>query len=62
MLDQDCYKAELPPEYGGGEQPLYYVSQVNDEMINKKLLFIKDIRGLLVQKSSPVVLDEKHYQ
>jgi ABC-type uncharacterized transport system involved in gliding motility auxiliary subunit len=59
VLDQDCYKAELPPEYGGGEQPLYYVSQVNDEMINKKLLFIKDIRGLLVQKSSPVVLDEK---
>ncbi|MBN1906617.1 MAG: Gldg family protein [Deltaproteobacteria bacterium] len=59
VLDQDCYKAELPAEYGGGEQPLYYVSQVNDEMINKKLPFIKDIRGLLVQKSSPVVLDEK---
>jgi ABC-2 type transport system permease protein len=59
VLDQECYKAELPAEYGGGEQPLYYVSQVRDEFINKKLPFIKDIRGLLVQKSSPVVLDEK---
>jgi ABC-2 type transport system permease protein len=59
VLDQDCYKAELPAEYGGGEQPLYYVSQIRDEFINKKLPFIKDIRGLLVQKSSPVVLDEK---
>ncbi len=59
VLDQDCYKAELPAEYGGGEQPLYYVSQIRDELINKKLPFIKDIRGLLVQKSSPVTLDEK---
>ncbi len=59
VLDQECYKAELPAEYGGGEQPLYYVSQIRDELINKKLPFIKNIRGLLVQKSSPVTVDEK---
>jgi hypothetical protein len=41
------------------EQPLYYVSQIRDELINKRLPFIKDIRGLLVQKSSAVTLDEK---
>jgi ABC-type uncharacterized transport system involved in gliding motility auxiliary subunit len=59
VLDQECYKAELPAEYGGGEQPLYYVSKIRDELINKKLPFIKDIRGLLVQKSSPVTVNEK---
>jgi len=58
VLDEDCYKAQLPEEYGGGEQPLYYVAQIRDEFINKELPFMKNIRGLLVQKSSPVVLDE----
>ena len=59
VLDQDCYKAQLPEEYGGGEQPLYYIAQIRDDLINKELPFMKNIRGLLVQKSSPVVIDEK---
>ncbi len=58
VLDQDCYKAQLSEDYGGGEQPLYYVPQIRDELINKDLPFMKNIRGLLVQKSSPVVPDE----
>ncbi|MGD9159522.1 MAG: Gldg family protein [Desulfobacteraceae bacterium] len=62
VLDEDCYKAELPREYGGGEQPLYYVAQIRDEFINKELPFMKNIRGLLVQKSSPVVLDETRFK
>ena len=59
VLDEDCYKAQLPEEYGGGEQPLYYVAQIRDDRINKKLPFMKNIRGLLVPMSSPVELDEK---
>ena len=59
VLDEDCYKAQLPEEYGGGERPLYYVAQIRDDNINKKLPFMKNIRGLLIQKSSPVELDEK---
>ncbi len=58
VLDQDCYKAQLSEEYGGGEQPLYYVPQIRDEFINRDLPFMKNIRGLLIQKASPVVLDE----
>ena len=60
VLDEDCYKAQLPEEYGGGEQPLYYVAKIRDDLINKDLPFMKNIRGLLVQKSSPVILDETH--
>lgn len=59
VLDQDCYKAELPREYGGGEQSLYYILQVSDENISKELLFMKNIRGLFIEKGSPVELDEK---
>ena len=58
MLDENCYKAELPREYGGGEQPYYFVPLIRDEFINKELPFMKNIRGLYVQKASPVVLDE----
>ncbi len=59
VLDEDCYKAQLPEEYGGGEQPVYYVAQIRDELINKETPFMKNIRGLFVPMSSPVELDEK---
>ena len=58
VLDQESYKAQLPDAYGGGEQSLYYVPQIRDENISKELPFMKNIRGLLVQKSSPVIIDE----
>ncbi len=58
VFDEESYRAQLPDEYGGGEQPLYYVPQIRDENISKELPFMKNIRGLLVQKSSPVVIDE----
>lgn len=58
VMDKNCYKARLPDEYGGGEQPLYFVPVIKDEHINKEPVFMKDIRGLLVQESSPVTLDE----
>lgn len=58
VMDKNCYVARMPREYGGGEQPLYYVAEIKDEFINKELPFIKDIRGLLVQQSSPVILNE----
>ena len=62
VLDENCYKAQLPEEYGGGEQPIYYVAQIKDELINKELPFMKNIRGLLVPMSSPVDLDAKRFK
>ncbi|MFC1841253.1 hypothetical protein ACFL1N_16920, partial [Thermodesulfobacteriota bacterium] len=43
VLDKNCYKARLPEEYGGGEQPLYFVPVIKDELINKEPVFMKDI-------------------
>ena len=47
------------PETGGGEQPIYYAPKIKNENINHELLFLKEIKGLVTLKASPLELDEK---
>lgn len=58
VMDKNCYVADRPKEYGGGELPYYYVIRVMDEFINKDLAFMKNIRALLVPKASPLILND----
>jgi len=59
VLDENCYKDQLPAEYGGGERMLYHVPIIKDEFLDKELPFMKNIRGLIAPESSPLNLDEE---
>ncbi len=55
-LDEHCYKQSLSTRYGGGERPIYFVPVIRNEFINKDLGFMKNIKGLITLKISPLEL------
>lgn len=56
VLDEHCYKQSLPTRYGGGQRSLYFVPVIRNEFINKDLEFMKNIKGLITMKASPLEL------
>jgi ABC-type uncharacterized transport system involved in gliding motility auxiliary subunit len=54
VLDEQCYRQEVPSQLGGGERPLYYAPLIKNENINKDLAFLKNIKGLVAVKAAPV--------
>ncbi|HMA67469.1 MAG TPA: Gldg family protein, partial [Desulfosalsimonadaceae bacterium] len=59
VLDKNCYQQNLPDRAGGGQQPVYYAPRIKNKNINKKLDFMKRIKGLITVKNSPLELMEK---
>lgn len=59
ILDENCYRQTAPRQLGGGERKLYFVPQIENKNINKELDFMKNIKGLLTMKASPINFDEK---
>ncbi|MBI5417181.1 Gldg family protein [Candidatus Poribacteria bacterium] len=59
ILDQNCYKQEIPKAFGGGEQKIYFAPLIKNDFINKSLSFLKNIKGLILVKSAPVEIDEQ---
>ncbi len=59
VLDENCYRQRRPPQQGGGEQPIYFAPIIQNEHINKELAYMRDIRGLIALKISPLELDQK---
>jgi len=57
VLDEHCYKQQLSSRYGGGERPLYFIPVIKNESINKDLGFMKNIKGLITMKISPLEPD-----
>jgi ABC-type uncharacterized transport system involved in gliding motility auxiliary subunit len=62
IMDEECYRQRLPQRQGGGEQALYFAPIIQTENINDKLDFIKDIRGLIAYKISPLELVSKQIE
>jgi ABC-type uncharacterized transport system involved in gliding motility auxiliary subunit len=58
VLDEHCYRQEIPPQLGGGERPLYYAPIIKNENINKELPFLQNIKGMVAVKAAPVELLE----
>jgi ABC-2 type transport system permease protein len=58
ILDENCFSQRLSPETGGGVQPIYYAPIIRNENINHELPFLKEIKGLVALKASPLELDE----
>jgi ABC-type uncharacterized transport system involved in gliding motility auxiliary subunit len=58
VLDEDCYKQRRAPQQGGGEQPIYFAPIIQNENINKNLDYMRNIKGLIAVKISPLELDQ----
>jgi len=56
VLDEHCYKQRLSTRLGGGERPIYFVPVIQNKFINKDLGFMKNIKGLITMKISPLEL------
>ncbi len=54
VLDENSYKQQMPRQFGGGEQPIYFAPIIKNEMINKDADYLRNIKGLVVIKASPV--------
>jgi ABC-type uncharacterized transport system involved in gliding motility auxiliary subunit len=58
VLDQSSFEQQLPRQYGGGKQKIYFAPIIGQEKINEKLDFMKYIKSLVVLKVSPLELKE----
>ena len=59
VLDENCYKQSVPTRFGGGERAIYFAPVIKNRFIDKDLKFMKNIKGLVAMKISPLTLDEE---
>jgi ABC-2 type transport system permease protein len=59
VMDENCFKQRVPQRFGGGERPIYFAPIIKNESINKQIAVLKDIKGLVMLKASPLVVDEE---
>ncbi len=59
VLDEECFKQQMPQQQGGGERALYFAPLLKNENINKDYPFIKNIKGLVMIKAAPLTLADK---
>ncbi len=59
VMDEECFKQQLPRQQGGGERALYFAPLLKNENINKDYPFIKNIKGLVMIKAAPLTLADK---
>lgn len=57
VLDENCFKQQRAPQMGGGEVPIYFAPLIKNELISKSEPFLRDIKGLVTMKASPLELD-----
>lgn len=58
VLDENCFKQQVSQQMGGGQQAIYFAPLIMNRNINKQLDFIKNIKGMVVLKASPLHIDE----
>ena len=56
VMDENCFRQEMPAQFGGGERAIYYAPMIKNQFINKKLAFMKNIKVLVALKISPLEL------
>ena len=60
VLDEKCYNQARPQEQGGGEQKIYFVPMIDQETINNSPEYMRNIRGLVGIRMSPVEILENN--
>ena len=58
VLDENCFKQQVPQQMGGGQKPIYYVPVIKNKFINNEVDFLEHIKGLIAIKVSPLELDD----
>jgi ABC-type uncharacterized transport system involved in gliding motility auxiliary subunit len=56
VLDETCYRQEMPAQLGGGDRPIFYAPLIKTQFINQDLGFMHNIRSLVAVKVSPLEL------
>jgi len=56
VLDENCFRQEMPAQYGGGERSIYYAPLIKSRFIDHDLDFMKNIKALVALKISPLEL------
>jgi ABC-2 type transport system permease protein len=56
VMDENCFRQELPAQFGGGERAIYFAPLIKNRFINNKLDFMKNIKLLIALKISPLEL------
>jgi ABC-2 type transport system permease protein len=59
VLDENCYKQELPERFGGGERAIYFAPIIKNQFINNEVGFMRNIKGLIAMKISPLELNKE---
>jgi ABC-type uncharacterized transport system involved in gliding motility auxiliary subunit len=60
VMDENCFKQELPQRMGGGERPIYFAPLIQSRFINKDLEFMQNIKRLVAVTISPLeLIDER---
>ncbi len=58
VLDEHCFKQRVSQQMGGGEQPIYFAPLILNQNISKEFDFLKNIKGMVVLKASPLHVDQ----
>lgn len=56
VLDENCFRQEMPAQFGGGERKIYFAPLIKNRFINQDLDFMKNIKLLVALKISPLEL------
>ncbi len=57
VMDENCYKQQVPARFGGGERAIYFAPIIKNQFINKDMKFLRNIKGLVAMKISPLELN-----
>jgi ABC-2 type transport system permease protein len=56
VMDENCYRQEMPVQFGGGERKIYFAPLIKNRNINQDLDFMRNIKALVALKISPLEL------
>ncbi len=59
VMDENCFRQPVSQQMGGGERNLYFAPLIQNENISKDFPFMKNIRGLVTFKMSPITIHEE---
>jgi ABC-type uncharacterized transport system involved in gliding motility auxiliary subunit len=57
VMDEECYRQQLPREQGGGDRPIYFAPIIKNRNIDDAAVYMQNIKGLMAVKASPISLD-----
>jgi ABC-type uncharacterized transport system involved in gliding motility auxiliary subunit len=57
VMDENCYKQDVPAQFGGGERAIYFAPIIKSQFINSHVGFMRNIKGLIAMIISPLALN-----